>query len=214
MCAHFCTLHWRHNDHGGVSHHQPRGYLLNRLFRRRWKKISKLRVTGLCAGNSPGPVKSPHKGPVTRKMLPFDDVIMNEIVLCGIFDAFWDLSDGSTKCFANCVFGLTDPYLVCLSGCKYWVWLLLSDGWLKLSAVERVQHYTTPVNRINGLWNYSLKGQEDKSWMIIHNALRPRQNINTLRPRQNGRHFTDDTFNRIFLTDNVRISIKISKVCS
>ena len=29
-------------------------YLLNRLFRSRSKKISKLRVTGLCAGNSPG----------------------------------------------------------------------------------------------------------------------------------------------------------------
>ena len=28
--------------------------LLNRLFRRRSKKTSKLRVTGLCAGNSPG----------------------------------------------------------------------------------------------------------------------------------------------------------------
>ena len=34
--------------------------------------------------------------------------------------------------------------------------------------------------------------------------------INTLRPRQNGRHFPDDTFKRIFLNDNVRISIKIS----
>ena len=34
--------------------------------------------------------------------------------------------------------------------------------------------------------------------------------INTLRPRQNGRHFPDDTFNRIFLKENVRISIKIS----
>ena len=40
------------------------------------KKTSKLRVTGLCVGNSPGPVNSPHKGPVTRKMFPFDDVIM------------------------------------------------------------------------------------------------------------------------------------------
>ena len=39
-------------------------------------KTSKIRVTGLCAGNSPGPVNSPHKGPVTRKMFPFDDVIM------------------------------------------------------------------------------------------------------------------------------------------
>ena len=38
------------------------------------KKTSMLRVTGLCAGNSP--VNSPHKGPVTRKMFSFDDVIM------------------------------------------------------------------------------------------------------------------------------------------
>ena len=68
------SLRWRHNDHPAVSNHQPHGCLLNRLFRRRWKKTSKLRVTGLCAGNSPGPVNSPHKGPVTRKMFPFDDV--------------------------------------------------------------------------------------------------------------------------------------------
>ena len=38
----------------GVSNHQPHDCLLNRLFRRRWKKTSKLRVTGLCVGNSPG----------------------------------------------------------------------------------------------------------------------------------------------------------------
>ena len=29
------------------------------------------------------------------------------------------------------------------------------------------------------------------------------------RPRQNGRHFADDIFKRIFLKENVRISIKI-----
>ena len=47
------TLHWHLNDHDGVSNHQPHDCLLNRLFRRRSKKIPKLRVTGLCAGNSP-----------------------------------------------------------------------------------------------------------------------------------------------------------------
>ena len=47
-------LRWRHNDHDGVSNHQPHGCLLNRLFRRKSKKTSKPRVTGLCAGNSPG----------------------------------------------------------------------------------------------------------------------------------------------------------------
>ena len=48
------SLRWRHNDHAGVSNHQPHGCLLNRLFRRKSKKTSKLRVTGLCVGNSPG----------------------------------------------------------------------------------------------------------------------------------------------------------------
>ena len=70
------TLQWRHNEVDNVSNYQPHGCSLNRLFRRRSKKTSKLRVTGLCVGNSPGPVNSPHKGPVTRKMFPFDDVIM------------------------------------------------------------------------------------------------------------------------------------------
>ena len=37
-----------------------------------------------------------------------------------------------------------------------------------------------------------------------------RWSLNTLRPRQNGHHFTDDTFKRILLNENVRISIKIS----
>ena len=48
------TLLWRHNGHDSVSNHQPHGCLFNPLIRRRSKKTSKLRVTGLCAGNSPG----------------------------------------------------------------------------------------------------------------------------------------------------------------
>ena len=46
-------LRWRHNERDGVSNHQPHDCLLNRLFRGRSKKTSKLRVTGLCVGNSP-----------------------------------------------------------------------------------------------------------------------------------------------------------------
>ena len=47
-----------------------------RLFRRRSMKTSKLRVTGLCAWNSPVTGESPHKWSVTWTMFPFDDVIM------------------------------------------------------------------------------------------------------------------------------------------
>ena len=39
---------------------------------------------------------------------------------------------------------------------------------------------------------------------------RATQDINALRPRQNDRRFADDTFKRIFLNENVRISTKIS----
>ena len=50
------SIQWGHNEHDGVSNHQRLDCLLSRLFR--W------------------PVNSPHKGPVTRKMFPFGDVIM------------------------------------------------------------------------------------------------------------------------------------------
>ena len=46
-------LRWCPNGRGSVSNHQPHDCLVNRLFRRRSKITSKLRVTGLCVGNSP-----------------------------------------------------------------------------------------------------------------------------------------------------------------
>ena len=47
------SLHWRHNGRDGFSNRLPRDCLLNRLFRRRSNKTSKLRVIVLFAGNSP-----------------------------------------------------------------------------------------------------------------------------------------------------------------
>ena len=41
------SLRWRRNGRDSVSNHQPHDCLLNRLFRRRSKKTSKLRVTGV-----------------------------------------------------------------------------------------------------------------------------------------------------------------------
>ena len=53
------TLQWRHNEHDGVSDHQPHECLLNDVFRLKSKKTSKIRATGFCAGNSPVPSKVP-----------------------------------------------------------------------------------------------------------------------------------------------------------
>ena len=67
-------LQWRHNGRDGVSDHQPRDCLLNRLFRRRKHQSSP--SLEMVRGIHRWPVNSPHKGPVTRKMFLFDDVIM------------------------------------------------------------------------------------------------------------------------------------------
>ena len=47
------ALRWRHIERDGVSNHQPHDCLLKRLFRQRSKETAELRVTDLCAGNSP-----------------------------------------------------------------------------------------------------------------------------------------------------------------
>ena len=49
----YATLQWRQNGGDGVSNHRRLDCLLNRLYGRTSKKTSKLRVTGLCEGNSP-----------------------------------------------------------------------------------------------------------------------------------------------------------------
>ena len=67
------SLQWRHNGHDGVSNHQPYDCLLNRSFSRKSKKTSKLRVTGLCTGNSPMTGEFPAQ---MASYAEIDDVIM------------------------------------------------------------------------------------------------------------------------------------------
>ena len=74
--THVDSLWWRHNGHDGVSNHRRLDYVLNRLFRCKSKKTSKLHVTGLCVGNSPVTDECPAQRPVTQEIFPFDDVIM------------------------------------------------------------------------------------------------------------------------------------------
>ena len=74
-----CENFVQHCD--GVSNHQPHYCLLNRLLGRWSKKPSKLRVTGLCAGNSTVTGEFPHKRPITWKMILFDDIIMKVLAM-------------------------------------------------------------------------------------------------------------------------------------
>ena len=82
ICAYYCILHacecstlpWRHNEHDGVTNHQ-RLDCLNADQRKHQSSASLASVRGIHRR----PVNSPHKGPVTRKMFPFDDVIMKAV---------------------------------------------------------------------------------------------------------------------------------------
>ena len=47
------ALQWCYNERDCISNHRRLDCLLNRLFRCQSKKILKLRVTGVCEGNSP-----------------------------------------------------------------------------------------------------------------------------------------------------------------
>ena len=74
VCYRSNSLKWRHSERDGVSNHQHHDCLSNGLFRRKSKKTSAALV--FVWGIHRWPVNSPHKGPVTRKMFPYDDVIM------------------------------------------------------------------------------------------------------------------------------------------
>ena len=65
--------------------------------RRRPKKTSKLHVTGLVREIHRWQVNSPHKGPVTRKMFPFDDVVM----LCRHGVAFQTFAEATANITSN-----------------------------------------------------------------------------------------------------------------
>ena len=67
---------WRHNERRGISNHQPHDCLFNRLLRRRSRKTSNSASLAFVWGIHWWPVNSPHIGPVTRKVFPFDDVMM------------------------------------------------------------------------------------------------------------------------------------------
>ena len=80
----FSPLLWRHNGPDGVSSHQPHSCLLNRLFRRRSRKKHQSSASlAFVRGIHRSPVNSPHKGPVKRKIFPFDDVIMTVMINFG-----------------------------------------------------------------------------------------------------------------------------------
>ena len=70
------TLQWRHNGRDSVSNHQPAIVYFNVYSDADQRKHQSSASLAFVRGIHRGSVNSPHKWPVTRKMFPFDDVIM------------------------------------------------------------------------------------------------------------------------------------------
>ena len=73
------SFQWRHDERDGISNHQLHNCLLNRLFRHRSKKTPKLRITGLCEGNSP----------VTGASMKSVSIWWRHHVICEIYKHLW-----------------------------------------------------------------------------------------------------------------------------
>ena len=140
------------------------------------------------------PVNSPHKWPVTREKFPFDDVIM--------------------ETFASYVSGCPKIVVFICERASKRNHTDTADFRCRLGKKEskkkKLRKYITalPCCRTTVAISVFLNGHCLMKTRV--SSFEDVPAINTLRPRQNGRRFADDTFRRIFLNDNVRISIKIS----
>ena len=69
-------LQWHHNEHEGVSDHQPTIVYSTVYSGADQRNHQSSAALAFVRGNHRWKANSPHKGPVTWKMFPFDDVIM------------------------------------------------------------------------------------------------------------------------------------------
>ena len=85
------SLQWRFNGRDVVSNHQPQDCLLNVYSGVDQRKHQSSASLAFVWGIHRWSVDSPHKGPVTRRMFPFDDVIMVPMQFWGLCptNAMW-----------------------------------------------------------------------------------------------------------------------------
>ena len=77
----FAPLRWRHHERDGVSNHQRPKVCTTVCTGSDQSKHQSSASLAFVRGIHRWLVNSPHKGPVTRKMFPFDDVIMPALVV-------------------------------------------------------------------------------------------------------------------------------------
>ena len=104
-------LQWRHNGCDSASSHQPRDCFTQPFIQTQIKEnIKAPRHWPFFWGIRRGPVNSPHKWPVTRKMFPFNYVIM-----------LWNSSKGRSDSCGHCRQYSAAGWRIKVERCCQWV---------------------------------------------------------------------------------------------
>ena len=141
----------------------------------------------------------------------------------GPMQASWTLLSGTFKIMTTPprVNDFRPGRLYLLNVCSGFIWLIANiqplvfdcsvQWWAPMVGND---HQSSPLVLVNNCQSWSSQwSYSDLDYLSLMDAILYREiriPINTLRPRQNGRLFADDTFKRIFLNENIRISFKIS----
>ena len=84
-------------------------------------------------------------------------------------------------------------------------------SYLSMVTLAPAQSFLTSAQSMGVILSALNESANDWAMIVCYGWTRSRDiSVNTLRSRQNGRHFADNIFNRIFVNENVRISIKCS----
>ena len=108
------TLQWRHNGQDSVLNHQPQDCLNSSVRSGATQRKHQSSASLACVwGIHRGPVNSPHKWPVTRKMFPFHDVIMTSRPCLIVLLMFASLSNIWEQFRLTIQYQFTDVALPC-----------------------------------------------------------------------------------------------------
>ena len=98
------------------------------------------------------PVNSPHKGPVTRKMFPFDDVIMYKYSHMYASHKLWTIYQCWVYNFCLLAQSITVQLIDNLIENSVWVWVVW--GWLSAKMVAPVIVNAKSCKRKRSGWDY------------------------------------------------------------
>ena len=205
------TLRWRHNGRDGVSNHQP-AIVYSTVYSDADQGKHQSSVSlAFVRGHHRGPVQSPHKWPVTRKMFPFDDVIMKSQEICIRFPLCYVLLGLGTKVSKEVmdkIFRIILPFFPLSHYFCHTLCGINKNVGFRVDCIKEFPHGKTIIVCQVIPWMNAFRALNKKKYSGCYGD--SFLSINTLRPIQSYRNFAGDTCKSISLIENLWIFNKFS----